>query len=146
MFALPRRPLVTTPLLLIALGCHGQSASSAAGDPTSTSSAAHGATSSAADGSSAAAPGGAKVGTVPPGGKCRRNTPEVADYEGKDDCAPVAAFAGRGSRKGSVCVAESGPGAYCRHDCSTNEDCSDLVREGFFSECFGGGCVLTKKK
>jgi hypothetical protein len=90
-------------------------------------------------------PIGRTRGTVPPGGRCTHITkPEAAKFELGDDCAPTE-WITAGAPKGSWCVMESGPGAYCTHDCAAPEACADLVRDGYFGECSGGTCLLTRK-
>jgi len=69
----------------------------------------------------------------------------VKDYVGGDDCAEARSWVTPDKPKGSVCVMESGPGAYCTHECKTNPDCQDLVRDAFIGECSGGLCLLSKK-
>ncbi len=87
-------------------------------------------------------------GTVAPGGACRRGTfhPDAKGvFELGDNCALNPRFASGDTPKGSVCVNESGAGPYCTHNCETSADCADVVRDGFFSDCRGGGCLLIRK-
>ncbi len=72
-------------------------------------------------------------------------SPAGKRYELGDSCAPAPKFVTADKPQGSVCVMESGIGAYCTHDCARTSDCADLVREGFAAECEGGGCLLTRK-
>lgn len=95
----------------------------------------------------ACTPTGRLRGSIPPGGKCLHplaNASEAAKFELSDDCAPHPTTASPRSPKGSVCVMESGPGAYCTHDCANDVDCQDLVRAGFKASCFGGSCSLSE--
>jgi hypothetical protein len=88
-------------------------------------------------------------GTVAPGGSCRRGTWEAAAkaFELGDNCAPIPQFAGEDTPKGSICVKEAETaGAYCTHNCKVHEDCADVVRAGFTSDCRGGGCFLISKE
>jgi hypothetical protein len=87
-------------------------------------------------------------GAVPPGGKCVHPTAhpaEAAKLELGDDCAPHPGTTSTSAPKGSLCVMESGPGAYCTHDCKTTQDCADLRREGFVAACSGTLCLLSKR-
>ncbi len=91
-------------------------------------------------------PKGRARGAVAPGGKCVHPTSvEAAKWELGDDCAPNPRTTSNSSPKGSICVMESGPGAYCTHDCSTSKDCADLKRDGFVAECFGSMCSMSKR-
>ena len=65
-------------------------------------------------------------------------------YELGDDCAPHPTTTSASSPKGSACVMESGPGAYCTHSCKSAADCADLRREGFVAKCTAEMCTLTK--
>jgi hypothetical protein len=86
-------------------------------------------------------------GNVPPGGECRRGTwdPDARAFELGDDCAPNARFAGEDTPKGSVCVKEESAGPYCTHNCQAADECADVLRYGFTSDCRGGGCFLIHK-
>jgi hypothetical protein len=97
-------------------------------------------------GNSSAEPDAKKKGRVPPGGKCTREVwqPEAAAFEGGTDCLALPAFATPDRPTGSVCVMESGPGAYCTHACRTDADCKDLVREGFRGACSATLCLLQR--
>lgn len=91
----------------------------------------------------ACSPKGRARGAIAPGGKCVHVTgADSAKFELGDDCAPHVGTASPESPKGSYCVMESGPGAYCTHFCGATSDCADLRREGFVAECFGGFCAL----
>ena len=83
-------------------------------------------------------------GTVPPGGRCRRGAwdPDARAFELDDDCAVHPGTTDAMSPKGSICVMESGPGAYCTHACRSDADCADLVRPGFVATCGAGLCLL----
>jgi hypothetical protein len=89
-------------------------------------------------------PIGRARGTVAPGGKCLHiSNPKAEMFELGDDCAPTK-HATQRSPKGSLCVMESGPGAYCTHDCASDADCADLVRDGFVGACSAGMCLLNR--
>lgn len=91
-------------------------------------------------------PKGRARGAVPPGGKCvHPATPDSAKWELGDDCAPNPRTASNTAPKGSLCVMESGPGAYCTHECTANKDCADLKRDGFVAECFSSMCSMSKR-
>lgn len=91
-------------------------------------------------------PKGRARGAVPPGGKCVHPTSaDAAKWELGDDCAPNPRTTSNSSPKGSICVMESGPGAYCTHDCNTSKDCADLKRDGFVAECFSSMCSMSKR-
>ena len=82
-------------------------------------------------------------GAVPPGGKCVHvSSPDAAKWELGDDCAPVPGKTSEATPKGSLCIMESGPGAYCTHACATTADCADLHRDGFAARCDAGLCLL----
>ncbi len=63
-------------------------------------------------------------------------------FEGGTDCAAVAKFVTPERPTGALCIMESGPGAYCTHDCVSDADCADLKRDGFRSSCAAGMCWL----
>jgi hypothetical protein len=96
----------------------------------------------------ACTPSGRTRGAVAPGGKCvhpTANPAEAAKLELGDDCAPHPSTTSASSPKGSYCVMESGPGAYCTHECKTTADCADLHRDNFAATCSGTLCLLSKR-
>jgi hypothetical protein len=85
-------------------------------------------------------------GAVAPGGKCVHPIDALSvGFELGDDCAPHAGTTSPSSPKGSLCVMEAGPGAYCTHSCESDGDCADLHRDGFAGRCSAGMCLLDQR-